>query len=326
MKKPAAKPRLWIEFPLPARHLAALEGVVDIADGGDLRKLPGSLVAICIPGLAIDADFMDRVGPALQLLAMPGIGLDHIDLAAASQRGILVCNNPDGPSESTAEHAVGLLLTLAKRIVKGDAQLRRNEVDRNALTGTELLGRRLGVVGYGRIGRRVAEICASGLKMSVLVFARAPGSRQPVAPGVTFTDDLDALFTHADVVTLHLPHTPETQHLVRERHLRLMKPGAYLINTSRGQVIEEAALIRVLQDGHLAGAGLDVFDPDPPAPDNPLLRMSNVVVTPHIAPFTDEAFEAMWGGVALQIGQLLRGEPPANLANPEAWPGRAAQN
>ena len=318
------KHRVWIEFRLPARYLAPLKGLVEIADGGDLHKLAGSTVAIRSPGLAIDASFMDSVGAQLQLLAMPGSGLDHIDIPAASERGILVCNNPDAPTESTAEHTVGLLLASAKNIVAGDRQLRERNISRASLIGTELRGRTLGMLGYGRIGRRVAEICSLGLKMSVLVYVPVIGTRQALVDGVAFTEDLDAVFAQADFMTLHTPLTAATQHLVRERHLRLMKRGSYLINTSRGAVIDESALIRVLQDGHLAGAALDVFDPDPPSPDNPLLHMPNVVVTPHIAPFTDGGFQTMWSGVARQVGQLLRAERPANLVNPEIWPGRVA--
>ena len=178
--------------------------------------------------------------------------------------------------------------------------------------------------GYGRIGSRVAEICSLGLKMPVLVYVPIIGTRQALVGDVTFTEDLDTVFAQADVVTLHTPLTAATHHLVKERHLRLMKRGSFLINTSRGAVIDESALIRVLQDGHLAGAALDVFDPDPPSPDNPLLHMPNVVATPHIAPFTDAGFQSMWSGVARQIGQLLRAERPANLVNPEIWPGRVA--
>ncbi len=319
------KPRLWIEFEVAAALLAPLEGLVEAETGGDARKLAGSTVAIRSPGLRIDAAFMERVGPQLQLLPMPGAGLDHIDISAASARGILVCNNPAAPAESTAEHSVGLLLALAKRIVAGDRQLRKGAVSLPALTGTEVRGRTLGVVGHGRIGRRVAEICAAGLRMSVLVYTRRPEREESLLPGMTLTSDLDALFARADFVTLHVPFNAETHHLVRERHLRLMKPGGYLINTSRGAVVDEAALIRVLRDGHLAGAGLDVFEEEPPARDNPLLHMPNVVVTPHIASFTDASLRAMWSGVTGQIGQLLQGERPARLVNPGVWPGRVGQ-
>ena len=317
--------RLWIEFQVPQEFLAPLSGLVEIVNGDDPHKLAGSTVAIRSPGLAIDADFMDSVGPRLRLLAMPGTGLDHIDIPAASERGILVCNNPDAPCESTAEHTVGLLLAVAKRIVCGDRQLQAGAVDRASLLGSELRGRTLGVVGYGRIGRRVAEICTLGLKMKALVHGPRLRSGRPLAEGITIAPSLESVFEQADVVTLHTPLTTETRHLVQERHLRLMKRGSYLINTSRGAVLDEDALIRVLQEGHLAGAGLDVFDPDPPAGDNPLLHMPNVVATPHIAPFTEESFRAMWSGVARQTRQVLRGERPDNLANPEAWPGRRGQ-
>ncbi len=310
---------------MPQEFLASLSRLVEIVNGDDPQKLAGSTLAIRIPGLPIDAAFMDSAGPRLRLLAMPGTGLDHIDIPAASERGILVCNNPDAPCESTAEHAVGLLLAVTKGIVSGDRQLQAGAVDRAKLVGSELRGRTLGVIGYGRIGRRVAEICTLGLKMKALVYGPRLRPGMPLAEGITLSPSLDSVFEQADVVTLHTPLTAETRHLVQERHLRLMKRGSYLINTSRGAVVDEDALIRVLQEGHLAGAGLDVFDPDPPAGDNPLLRMPNVVATPHIAPFTNESFRAMWSGVAEQTGQLLRGERPAHLANPEVWPGRSGQ-
>lgn len=310
---------------MPQEFLAPLSRLVEIVNGDDPQKLAGSTLAIRIPGLPIDAAFMDSVGPRLRLLAMPGTGLDHIDIPAASERGILVCNNPDAPCESTAEHAVGLLLAVTKGIVSGDRQLQAGAVDRAKLVGSELRGRTLGVVGYGRIGHRVAEICTLGLKMKALVYGPRLHPGMPLAGGITRAPSLDSVFEQADVVTLHTPLTAETRHLVQERHLRLMKRGSYLINTSRGAVVDEDALIRVLQEGHLAGAGLDVFDPDPPASDNPLLRMPNVVATPHIAPFTNESFRAMWSGVAEQTGQLLRGERPVHLANPEVWPGRSGQ-
>ncbi len=318
------KPRIWASKRPPTPELfAPLSKLAEISVDGDQNLLAGSTVVISGQGRMFDGPWMDGVGPQLQLLAMPGIGLDHIDVPAATERGILVCNNPDAPTESTAEHTVGLLLAVAKRIVTGDMQLRGADISRSHLRGTEVLGRTLGVLGYGRIGRRVAEICALGLKMNVLVHDPYVDPDEEVEQGISFTSDMDALFSQADFVTLHTPLSAATHHLVGERQLRLMKRGSYLINASRGPVLDEAALIRVLQDGHLAGAGLDVFDPEPPLADNPLLRMSNVVLTPHTAPYTEAGVMAMWSGVASQISQFLRGERPAFLANPEAWPGRA---
>ncbi len=232
-------------------------------------------------------------------------------------------NTPDGPTESTAEQAVGLLLAVAKAIVKSDMALRSNKpLVLRELRGVEVRDRVLGVAGYGRIGRRVTEICALGLKMPVVVFDPYPGAVANLPEGVSAADSLDALLAQADFLTLHTPPMPETHHLIGERQLRLLKPGSFLINVSRGPVVDEAALIRALQDGHLAGAGLDVFDPEPPMPDNPLLQMTNVVVTPHVASNTEKGSWRMSQSVVDQVLQVLAGERPTFLLDPAAWPGR----
>ena len=199
-----------------------------------------------------------------------------------------------------------------KQIVKSDTLLRANAPWTLAdLRGVEVLDRVLGVVGYGRIGRRVTEICALGLKMQVLVLDPFLGAQDRACPpAFTEVDSLDALLPQVDFLTLHTPLMPETYQLIGERQLRLMKPGSFLINVSRGPVVDEAALIRALQDGHLAGAGLDVFDPEPPLPDNPLLRMTNVVVTPHVASNTDHGYWRMSQSVVDQVLQVLAGERP----------------
>jgi D-3-phosphoglycerate dehydrogenase len=315
------QPKIWMPWSWPPEALARLAEVAEVFSPGDSTNLAG--VDVLLVGQdKIDGAVMDLVGPQLKVLARPGIGVDSIDLDAATARGILVTNTPDAPTESTAEHTVALLLALAKRVVLGDTQLRRQQVSRPQLRGTEVRERTVGVVGYGRIGRRVAEICALGLKMHVLVYD--PYLPQPPATSfdVEWVTSLDSLLTQADFVTLHTPLTPQTRHLLGERELRLLKPGSYLINASRGPVVAEAALIRLLQEGHLAGAGLDVFDPEPPQPDNPLLHMSNVIVTPHIASNTDRGIDAMMHGAIDQILHVLRGERPPFLVNPAAWPGR----
>jgi phosphoglycerate dehydrogenase-like enzyme len=158
--------------------------------------------------------------------------------------------------------------------------------------------------------------------MRVMVFDPYVSAIAGLPANVTMTESVDALLPEVDFLTLHTPLTPETYHLIGERELRLMKPGAYLINVSRGPVVDEAALIRALADGHLAGAGLDVFDPEPPSPDNPLLRMRNVVVTPHIASNTDQGVLRMSQSVVDQVLQVLAGERPSFLIDPAAWPGR----
>jgi D-3-phosphoglycerate dehydrogenase len=316
------KPKIWMSWRWPAEGIMRLETVAEVFSPGDSAQLPGVEVVI-VGQETIDGAVMDLIGPNLKVLARPGIGVDTIDLAAATARGILVINTPDAPTESTAEHTVALLLAVARRVALGDMQLRGGEISRPDLRGTEVRDRVLGVVGYGRIGRRVAEICSQGLKMRVLAYDPYVAESALVQSGVEIVNNLAELLAQADFVTLHVPLTPQTRPLLGERELRLMKPGSYLINASRGPVVDEAALIRVLTEGHLAGAGLDVFDPEPPLPDNPLLQMTHVVLTPHIASYTDRGLEAMMHGVIDQILLILQGERPPFLVNPAAWPGRA---
>jgi D-3-phosphoglycerate dehydrogenase len=314
--------KVWMEWPLPPALLSRLTELAEVVTDGDMEKIAGSDVITAI-NRSYDGEFMDRVGPNLKQIVTPGIGLDNIDVDAATERGILVCNTPDGPTESTAEHAVALLMAAAKRVMMGDMRLRgAADIEREELRGTELLGNSLGIVGYGRIGRRVAEICAQGIKMKVMIYDPILPDDAELPAGMARAFDLDAIFSENRFVTLHTPLLPTTRHIANERRLRLMKPGGYLINASRGGVVDEAALIKLLQEGHLAGAGLDVFDPEPPLADNPLLKMSNVVLTPHIASNTDAGIAAMQAGTVDNVVQVLKGERPIWVANPEAWPGR----
>ena len=316
------KSKVWTEVDLHPEALARLQAETDVITGGTLDNLAGVDAAI-IGASRVDGAFLDRAGPNLKLVIRHGIGYNAVDVPAAAARGILAANTPDGPTESTAEHAVGLLLALAKRIVEYHEVLRANKpYSRVALRGTEVRDHLLGVVGYGRIGRRVAEICALGLKMRVLVYDPYVRAAPELPASVSMADSLDALLAQADFVTLHTPLMPETHHMIGERELRLMKRGTYLINVSRGPVVDEAALIRALEDGHIAGAGLDVFDPEPPHPDNPLLRMSNVVVTPHLASNTAQGSWRSSQSVVDQILQLIAGECPTCLIDPSVWPGR----
>ena len=290
----------------------------------ELEQVSGADIVIVGRG-PIDAEFMSRAGNRLKMVATPGIGVDKIDVAAAGERGIIVIHNPDAPTQSTVEHTVALLMAMAARVMTGDRFLREGRpLDRERMRGTELRGRNLGVVGYGRIGRRVAAACALGLGMNVRVSDPLVDLQQETPEGVTLTDDFDSVLRDAKFVTLHVPLSPATRHLVGERELRSIPQGSYLVNASRGPVVDEQALIRVLQDGHLAGAALDVTDPEPPLPDNPLLGMDNVIVTPHIASNTDLGVHAMMHGVADQIAQVIAGEPPRSMVDPKVWPGRFA--
>ncbi len=315
------KPKIWYMWdPAPAIR-QKLEPMAEIIANGKPDQVAG-VTAVAINNL-IDANgtFMDRCGPSLRGIFRPGIGIDNINLQDATDRGILVLNTPDAPTESTAEHAVALLMSLAKRVVVGHAQT--GTWDRSNTLGMELKGRTLGVIGYGRIGRRVVEICALGLRMNVIVFDPfLPAHVQIEQAGVERVASLGELLSQADVLTLHCPSTAETYKLIGRKELQALRKGAYLINASRGPVVDEAALIEELRSGHIGGAALDVFDPEPPRPDNPLLHMNNVVVTPHIASYTEMGTILMQNGVADQMLQLLQGERPTNICNPQAWPGR----
>jgi phosphoglycerate dehydrogenase-like enzyme len=319
---PTSKPKVWTEVELHSSVVARLIEVAEVISGGTQATLPGVDIAI-IGASKVNGAFLDHAGPPLKLVARHGIGYNDVDVPAATARGILATNTPDGPTEPTAEHTVALLLAAAKWIVKGDMYLRNNRpYTRSTLRGVEVRDLTLGIVGFGRIGKRVAEICGLGLRMRVVVFDPflPVGSAAPAY--VELVGDLDTLLTQADFLTLHTPLTPETHHLISRRELHLLKPGSYVINASRGPVLDEAALIAALQEGHLAGAGLDVFDPEPPHPDNPLLKMENVIVTPHSAGNTLQGSIRTGQMLVEQVLHVLRGERPPDLLNPEAWPGR----
>lgn len=315
------KPKIWYMWDPGEEIRQKLEPVAEVITNGTQAQLPGVTAVVINNVIDASANFMDQAGPSLKAICRPGIGIDNVNLADATARGILVINTPDAPTESTAEHTVALLMALAKRVVVGHNQATR--WDRSNTLGMELKDRTLGVVGYGRIGRRVVEICGLGLRMRIVVYDPfLPASVAITQPGVERVHSLEELLKQADVLTLHCPSTPETYHLIDEKALHTLHKGAYLINASRGPVIDEAALIGALREGHLAGAALDVFDPEPPQADNPLLTMPNVIATPHIASNTDQGTYLMSHGVADQLVQLLSGERPPNLCNPQAWPGR----
>lgn len=255
-----------------------------------------------------------------------GVGLDCIDVAAASAAGIPVVFAPGSNSLAVAEHAVTLMLMVAKKIWQAGMQFRvHGDYDyRLKVAGLELTGKTLGLVGLGNIGRRVAAICQRGFGMSVVGYDPyvSPESLQREGLNVELTDRLETVLVRADVLSIHAPGGGDTAKLIGERELGQMRKGAILVNTSRGGLIDEAALHRALVDGHLAGAGLDVFDPEPPAAGNPLLTLETVVATPHTAAHTVEANRNMAVAVAENVLSVLSGEKPKGLANPEVWDRR----
>ena len=288
------KPPVHVSAPVPARVLDELERDFDLLDGPE-----GAAGLVAIPSVRVDRELLDRAGPGLRVVANYAVGLDNIDLDAARERGIVVTNTPDVLTRATAEHTLALLLALVRRVAEGDRLLRRREQWRlqpTFMLGHGLEGRSLGIVGPGRIGREVARL-AEVFGMRILTARRG----EPL-------DDV----LRADAVSLHCPLTDETRHLIRAETLAQMKPEAVLVNTSRGAVVDEAALVQALRDGTIAGAALDVFE-DEPRVHPGLLELENVVLTPHIASATHEAREAM-GLLCVEAlrAVLLEGTRPPN--------------
>lgn len=258
--------------------------------------------------------------PDLRIIARTGIGVDNVDLEDATARGIVVTNTPDGPTESTAEHTVAMLLALAKRLPQGQANLADGKWGPRTgpLLGTEVRGKTLGLVGLGRIGKRVAEICRLAFAMRVVACDPMVLPEQAAALGVELTS-LETVLAEADFVSLHAPALPETWRLINAERLALMKPGSYLLNMARGTLVDEAALLHALESGRLAGAGLDVFDPEPPALDSALRRHPSVVATPHMASVTAEGRERMERMAVENLLAFARGEQPPNVVNPAVY-------
>lgn len=322
-----AQSRVWMGDPLTPQALAILESVasVFISEVGELNdwyEEASSADALFLRGSTrFSGAEMDRVGSRLRVVARSGIGVDAIDLDAATQRGIQVVNTPDGPTESTAEHAVALMLNLLKLVTMGDRILRSGSgfpSSRTTVVGVEALGTTLGLVGLGRIGGRVATI-ANALGMRVLSFDPFVTPERAAALRVEMVPTLTDLLAHSQVVSLHCPSMPETYHIINEQTLALMPEGSFLINVARGALIDQQALHAALLSGHLAGAGIDVFEPEPPLPDDPLLRLPNIICTPHIGSYTGAGLVRMQMMACEQVVSALRGERPSNLVNQVVW-------
>ena len=318
---------LWTGRTLQPAALAVLEGLATVSvsrvgERNDWYAEASLANAIIVAGETfVTGEVMDRIGPRLRIIARTGIGVDRIDLNAATRRGIMVVNTPDGPTESTAEHAIALLLNLCKLVMTGDRILRsgRPFPTLTELTpGFEISGAVLGLVGLGRIGSRVASI-AHVLGMKVLAFDPFISPERASTLGVELVPSLIELLPRAQVVSLHCPSTPETYHIMNAETLHLMPEGSYLVNVARGALIDEDALLDALRSGHLAGAALDVFDPEPPLTNHPLFTLPNTICTPHIGSHTTASVLRIQVMACEQITSALRGERPTNLVNVAVW-------
>lgn len=291
------------ENAIPAETIAAVR-----ADGIEIecRKCPteaelirfaadADVIWMFGPNPAMTASVLDHL-PKCRALFRSGSGVDALPLRRAAELGIEIHNTPESIAESVAEHAVSLLFAMAHTIAEGDRNVRRGSwSDGLDIRRWHLTGRTLGMVGYGRIARHVEKM-VSGFRMRVI--HHDPFCADSIA--------LDRLLAESDFVSLHCPLTGETRHLIGARELRLMKKNAILVNTSRGPVVDEKALIEALKNGIIGGAALDVTDPEPPEKDNPLFQMENVIVTPHIAAFSADFEKNFWSCSAEKLKELHR--------------------
>ena len=269
---------------------------------------------------AIDADLIEAAGERLKLIANFGNGVDHIDLRAARARGILVTNTPGVLTDDTADMTMALILSVPRRLGEGEKLARSGEWrgwSPGAMLGHRIGGKTLGIVGMGRIGQAVAARARPfGLAIRYHNRHRLPPALESEL-GATWHAELDEMLGRSDFVTIHTPHTEQTEHVIDARRLALLKPGAYLINTSRGTAIDEAALIDALEAGSIAGAGLDVFEHEP-AIDPRLLALSNVVLLPHMGSATYEARIATGERVIRNIQHWTDGHRPPDQVL-EGW-------
>lgn len=272
--------------------------------------------------LNLDRDVLLQC-PKLKVIAKHGAGLDGVDIAAATDLGIIVANSGDANSWAVAEGTVALILGTLRRLpAMRDVVLSKSfHSERTKLEFMDLGEKTVGLVGFGNIGRHVAQICIGGFRTSVLAFDPAVDAAEMRELGVTKVESLDKLLGKVDVLSLHVPLTPKTRHLIGQREMALMRASAIIVNTARGGIVDEAALHEAIVNGRLAGAGLDVFDKEPPEPDNPLFHMPNVVVTPHCAGGSDSArIRSATESVAGVLDVLLHAKLPRFLINPDVVP------
>jgi D-3-phosphoglycerate dehydrogenase / 2-oxoglutarate reductase len=265
------------------------------------RDLAGADALIVRSATQVTAQLIEAA-PKLRVIARAGTGVDNVDVPAATARGILVMNAAGASSVSVAELAMGLMLSLARPIPAADASMKRGEWEKKKFMGTELRGKLLGVIGFGRIGREVAAR-ARAFGMEIAAYDPFIAARAAEAAGIPLLE-LDDLLSRADFLTLHMPSLPETHHVMNAARLARCKKGVRIVNTARGELIDEAALADAIESGHVAGAGLDVFDSEPPS-DTRLTSLPQVVATPHIAASTHEAQEQVGSEIAINVRDYL---------------------
>lgn len=322
-----AKPKVYVTREFPERGLKVIKENLDAEVWPEYAPPPKKLIiekAKNVDALAtllsdkIDAEVFDAA-PKLKIVSQMAVGFDNIDVKEATKRGIYVTNTPEVLTDTTADFAWALLMALARRVVEADKYVRTGQWKVGwhpmMMQGRDVYGSTIGIVGAGRIGYGVAER-AKGFKMKILYYDVIPRPEMEKALGAKRVE-FDELLKESDFVSIHVPLMKQTYHLVNAEKLKLMKKTAFLINNSRGPVVDEKALYQALKAGKIAGAGLDVFEQEPTPVDNPLLKLENVVVAPHISSASYETRSRMAEMVAENLVAFFKGERPPNLVNPD---------
>jgi len=330
-----AKPKVYVTRELPERGLKIIKQRFDAEVWPEYAPPPKKVIlekSKNVDALAsllsdkIDAEVFD-VAPKLKIVSQLAVGFDNIDVQEATKRGIYVTNTPEVLTDTTADFAWALLMAVARRVVEADKYVRTGKWKvgwhPNMLQGRDIHGATIGIVGAGRIGYAIAKR-ATGFNMKILFYDVIPRPEMEKDFGAKKVD-LDTLFKESDFVSIHVPLMKETTHLVNKEKLKLMKKTAYLINNARGPVVDEKALYQALKEGWIAGAGLDVFEQEPTPLDNPLLKLDNVVVAPHISSASYETRSQMAQMVADNLVAFFEGRKPPNLVNPDAMKVRPLQ-
>jgi glyoxylate reductase len=309
-----------------ARSLLAQSLQVDVWDRhigptkAEMLDRVAGVHALLTEGVDIVDEEIFDAGTDLLVVGNRAVGTDNLDIPAATKRGILLTNTPGILQDACADMTFGLILGTARRVPFGDREVRAGKwayFDQTPYIGTNVYGKTLGIVGLGGIGERVAHR-ASGFDMRVIYHSRTRKRDIEDRMGLHWAPDLSTLLREADFVSLHMSLTPQTQGLIGKAELDAMKPDAFLINTSRGRTVDSKALYDALTSGKIAGAALDVTDPEPISPDDPLLGLQNVVITPHVGSASKETFKAMALLAAENIIAALNGQPMPSCLNPEA--------
>jgi D-3-phosphoglycerate dehydrogenase len=279
---------------------------VDVKPGlppAELKAIVGGYQALAVRSATKVTAEIIEAGTQLKVIGRAGIGVDNIDVAAATRKGIVVMNTPGGSSVAVAELTLAHLLALARHLPQATASMKAGKWEKKKLEGHELSEKTLGVIGIGNIGAVVVER-ALALQMKVLAYDPYVSKEAAAKMGAELVD-LDALLARSDFVSLHLPLSPQTRHLLNAQNLAKMKKGAYLVNCARGGIVDEAALAEALSNGHLAGAALDVFEKEPPDFDHPLFKLPNFICTPHLGASTEESQIKVAVALAEQIVDYL---------------------